>query len=210
MKQPLTIDPCNTIITGVGGQGNVLIAQLFGKALTNEGFSVTVGDTYGAAQRGGPVSSHIRISEKNIYSPLTPSGKAHLIVSLEPVEALRIIGTYGNPNVIVISNTRPSYPFDVTSGGAYYPNLDEIKAAALQLSKRAIFLDVSAIALDLGSAVMTNVVMSGVVMGTGLLPLRGEVFLEVLKDQFAGKRQDQNLKAFERGMEMGKLHWSAA
>lgn len=210
MTQRPTKDPYNIIITGVGGQGNVLMAQLLGKALTNEGFTVTVGDTYGAAQRGGPVSSHIRISSQNLYSPLTPFGQAHVIVSLEPVEALRIIGTYGNPQVVAISNTRPSYPFDVTSGGAYYPSLDEIKEAASRLSKKAIFVDVSAVALELGSAVMTNMVMSGVVMGTGLLPLSVESFLRVMRDQFSGKRLDPNLKAFERGRELGKLHWSQA
>ena len=205
MQMNLDRDPFNLIITGVGGQGNVLMAQFFGKALTDEGFTVTVGDIYGAAQRGGPVSSHIRISNKNIYSPLTPSGKAHLIVSLEPVEALRVLGTYGNPDVVVISNSRPNYPFEVFSGGSTYPDLGTIQEAASKLSQKAIFIDASAIAIDLGAAVLTNTVMSGVTVGIGILPLLPEPFMKVLQTQFSKEKYKLNATAFEKGFEVGAL-----
>ena len=57
-------DPLNVIVTGVGGQGNVLISQLIGKALVKRGHHVTIGETYGASQRGGAVMSHLRISRR--------------------------------------------------------------------------------------------------------------------------------------------------
>ena len=201
-QDDLKKDPLNAIITGVGGQGNVLMAQLFGKALTDKGFVVTVGDTYGAAQRGGPVSSHLRISKQTVYSPLTPSGKADLIISLEPVEALRVLGTWGNPEVEVVSNTRPSYPFDVTSGSADYPTLDEIKAAVAKLSRRAIFVDASEAALQMGAPVLTNTIMGGVAVGLGMLPLMADDFIAVLKAHFADKKYDLNRKAFQSGLDM--------
>ena len=57
-------DPLNVIVTGVGGQGNVLVSQLMGRALVRAGYHVTIGETYGASQRGGAVMSHIRISRQ--------------------------------------------------------------------------------------------------------------------------------------------------
>ena len=207
MSARIACDPYNAIITGVGGQGNVLMAQLFGKALTDLGFTVTVGDTYGAAQRGGPVSSHLRISESNTYGPLTPGGRAHLIVSLEPVEALRVIAAHGNPEVVVISNTRPSHPFDVTSGQARYPSLDEIREAAAHLSRRAVFVDASAVALELGAPVLTNTVMAGVVIGSGRMPMTPGDFESVLISQFAARKLDLNLAAFREGLAMAAGHF---
>jgi indolepyruvate ferredoxin oxidoreductase beta subunit len=198
----LNKDPLNAIITGVGGQGNVLMAQLFGKALTDKGFIVTVGDTYGAAQRGGPVSSHLRISKKTVYSPLTPGGQADLVISLEPVEALRVLGVWGNPAVVVVSNTRPSYPFDVTSGSANYPTLEEIKSATDKLSRQALFVDASEIALQMGAAVLTNTIMSGIAVGLGLFPIIEDDFIAVLKEQFTNKKYELNLQAFQKGLEI--------
>jgi len=198
----LNKDPINAIITGVGGQGNVLMAQLFGKALTDKGFVVTVGDTYGAAQRGGPVSSHLRISKQKVYSPLTPSGQADLIISLEPVEALRVLGVWGNPEVVVVSNTRPSYPFDVTSGSAGYPSLAEIKSAADKLSRWSIFVDASELALEMGAPVLTNTIMSGVAVGMGLFPIGADDFNAVLKAQFTNKKYELNHEAFNKGLEI--------
>ena len=72
----------NLIITGVGGQGNVLASQLVGQAFVNKGYFVTIGETYGASQRGGPVMSHIRISENKQLSPLIPQGQADIIMAL--------------------------------------------------------------------------------------------------------------------------------
>ncbi len=77
-------DPLNVIITGVGGQGNVLISQLIGKALVKEGHHVTIGETYGASQRGGAVMSHLRISRREQYGPVhfhVPEGESSVPVA---------------------------------------------------------------------------------------------------------------------------------
>lgn len=210
MKNRLIHDPYNVIITGVGGQGNVLMAQMFGAALADQGFNVTVGDTYGAAQRGGAVLSHLRISEKSVFSPLTPAGRADFIISLEPAEALRVIGLYGNPDVNLISNNRPNYPFDVTSGNVRYPNQKEIETAAAQLTKKAIFVDASALALKMGAPVLTNTIMSGMAVGSGLLPVSPENFEAVISDQFAGKKFELNQAAFRKGLALAEDHWRPA
>jgi len=90
-------DPYNLIITGVGGQGNVLSSRMLGTMLTAKGFYVTIGETFGASQRGGSVMSHIRVSQRSAWSPQIPSGRAHLVMALEPSEAFRVLGVYGNP-----------------------------------------------------------------------------------------------------------------
>src|SRR5665811_1291684 len=79
------------IIAGVGGQGNVLASQIYAAAAVEAGLKVAVGETYGAAQRGGSVVSHLRISEDCKYGPLIPRGRAEAIVGLEPLEALRAV-----------------------------------------------------------------------------------------------------------------------
>ena len=98
------------IIGGVGGQGNVLASQILGQMLVTRGYVITIGETYGASQRGGAVMSHLRLSEKDQFSPLIPEGRCDLLVSLEPVEALRILEPYGHPGVMTLINTRPIFP----------------------------------------------------------------------------------------------------
>ena len=123
-------DPLNVIVTGVGGQGNVLISQLIGKALVKEGYHVTIGETYGASQRGGAVMSHLRISRQEQYGPLIPEGQADVILGLEPVETMRVLAQFGHPGVIVIANSRPVYTMAVTTGAAEYPGTEEITRIA--------------------------------------------------------------------------------
>jgi len=90
-------DPYNVIVAGVGGQGNVVGSQLIGAMLVDMGYRVTIGETYGASQRGGSVMSHLRISKARQYGPLIPPRSADLVIALEPSEAARVLGRYGNP-----------------------------------------------------------------------------------------------------------------
>jgi indolepyruvate ferredoxin oxidoreductase beta subunit len=116
-------DPLNLIACGVGGQGNILISRMIGRVLTRNDYLVTIGETFGAAQRGGPVFSSLRISKKKYYGPLIPEGKAHVILGLEPLETPRILNTYGNPHVITVTNFHPIYPVGVLSKRLSYANL---------------------------------------------------------------------------------------
>src|SRR4030042_4755588 len=82
----LSADPLNIIICGVGGQGNILLSGMVGGAFLKKGYYATIGETFGAAQRGGAVFSAVRVSKKRENGPLIPEGKAHLILGLEPLE----------------------------------------------------------------------------------------------------------------------------
>ena len=87
-------DPLNVVIAGVGGQGNIVISELIGIGLVRRGYFVTVGETFGASQRGGAVMSHLRISTETRYGPLIPLGGADIVMGMEPVEALRVLREY--------------------------------------------------------------------------------------------------------------------
>jgi indolepyruvate ferredoxin oxidoreductase, beta subunit len=193
-------EPLNIIITGVGGQGNVLLSQLLGKVLVRAGFHATIGETYGASQRGGAVMSHLRVSRKMQYGPLIGEGQAHVIVGLEPLETLRVIAQYGNPDVQVITNSRPVFPQAVSSGGAKYPTTDEIAATLKDLSRRSWVVNATEIALELGPPILANIVMMGTLIGSGLLPLGAEPFEAELRESLPADRLAMNLEAFRRGI----------
>jgi indolepyruvate ferredoxin oxidoreductase beta subunit len=193
-------DPLNVIVTGVGGQGNVLISQIMGSALVRAGYHVTIGETYGASQRGGAVMSHLRISDQAQYGPLIPQGQADIILGLEPLETLRVLGQYGNPNVTVVTNSRPVYPLAVAIGTAHYPSVEDIVRALEELSSRAFLVNATDIALDLGASILANIVMAGALVGAGVLPLAAKGFELELEESLPPDKLDLNLKAFRRGL----------
>jgi indolepyruvate ferredoxin oxidoreductase, beta subunit len=189
----------NLIITGVGGQGNVLSSQLIGQALVGKGYLVTIGETYGSSQRGGSVMSHIRISSRKQLGPLIPRGKADIIIGLEPVEALRILTAYGNPQTVVLSNTRPIYPVGVTSGDEKYPEIEEIQGALKDLSRKFYSVPATEKAMEMGSAILGNMIMIGALLDLDLLPLSAAEFQKTLAKTFSANRLETNIQAMEEG-----------
>jgi indolepyruvate ferredoxin oxidoreductase, beta subunit len=198
----LNKEPINLIITGVGGQGNILISKLLGQAFMEEGYTITIGETYGATQRGGSVASHVRISREKVpYSPVTPRGKADIVLGLEPGETLRMVTSFGYEGTYAITNMRPIHPLEVAIGEVEYPSRETIEASMNALTRQAWYVDASEMALGLGNALLTNIVMTGVLMGTGLLPLDRAKIEGQLKLTFKGEKQAVNLKAFQMGFD---------
>ncbi len=164
-------DPYNLIVTGVGGQGNVLASQLIGAVLVDLGYKVTIGETYGASQRGGSVMSHVRISKNHQYGPLIPPRSADLIVALEPSEAARVLAQFGNPLTVSVVNSRPVHPVDVISGQIAYPAIDDLLEKVKSLSNKTYFINATDKALELGNPILANIMLIGAVAGAGLLPI---------------------------------------
>ena len=193
-------DPINLVITGVGGQGNVVASQIFASAAVRDGFYVSVGETYGAAQRGGSVMSHVRLSEETQYGPLIPEGRAHIIVGFEPVESLRTVGSFGNKKTKAIVNPRPVYPIDVLSGALKYPSVEEVLKATKELVYSVHVVEATELAKRAGDPIMQNVVMVGCLGGSGFVPVKIETLRKVVEETFAKKHPEANLKAFELGL----------
>ena len=198
----LTIDPFNVIITGVGGQGNVMASRVMGGMLSCKGLNITIGETFGATQRGGSVMSHLRISAASSWSPQIPKGMGHLVVSLEPTEAIRVLKDYGNPNVNVICNTRPIHSIGVISGEQAYPELEDIKSWIVQLSATAWLINATESAMEMGDPILGNIMMIGAAAGTGLLPLDRNDFESVISTMLAPDKVQINLSAYDLGRQM--------
>jgi indolepyruvate ferredoxin oxidoreductase beta subunit len=197
--EPLAQDPYNVIMTGVGGQGNVMASRVLANMLSLKGYWVTIGETFGASQRGGSVMSHIRISATTTWSPQIPKGKAHIIIALEPMEAIRVLATYGNRDVNVLANMRPIQPVSVIAGEQNYPTLEEIQNTLNSLSSHVWLIDATDEAMKLGNPILSNIIMIGAISGLGLLPVGLDDFMGAIRDTFPEKVAKVNRQAFEIG-----------
>jgi indolepyruvate ferredoxin oxidoreductase beta subunit len=192
-------DPINVIITGVGGQGNLLVSQILGNVLLQKGYLVTVGETLGLSQRGGSVTSHVRASKQESLPPLIPEGLCDLILALEPVEGLRVLGSYGNPEILILTNTRPIMPLDVLAGQAVYPELDLILEKMKILSRCLWTIAATDMALAKGEAILANTIMLGALEALALLPFDRAGVESALKTLVPANRVAGNLDAFDQG-----------
>jgi indolepyruvate ferredoxin oxidoreductase beta subunit len=201
--QYLTKDPLNVIVAGVGGQGNVMLAQVIGQALVKEGYFVVVGDTFGASQRGGSVASHIRISKDREYSSILPRGMADMIIGMEPSETLRAIGNFGNPDTKIIVNPRVVFPPTVISGADKYPEPAQIISNIKKHSARVWIVAATDEAINMGNRLMANTILLGAIIGTEALPIIQETVSNILQERFTNPRVlEANLKALELGVRM--------
>ncbi|MFC2062643.1 indolepyruvate oxidoreductase subunit beta [Chloroflexota bacterium] len=195
----ITSEPINLIIAGVGGQGNLLMSRMIGRALVNKDYCVTMTDDIGVSQRAGAVTSYVRISRYRRYGPMIPEGKAHSIVSLEPLETLRMLNKYGNPKVLALSNIRSIFPAGVLLGRDKYPDLKELTEAIAELSEVSWFIDATDIALRLGDVIVTNIVMLGALVGTEQLPINVQDIEDEIRETMPVKKIGLNLQALEMG-----------
>ncbi len=141
------------ILSGVGGQGILSIAAVIGKAAIKDGLYMKQSEVHGMSQRGGDVQSNLRISNQPVASDLIAKGSADIIISLEPMEALRYL-PYLKKDGWVVTNSKPFVNIP------NYPELDKIMEAINALPNKVI-LDVEQIAKDLGASRSSNIVMLG-------------------------------------------------
>lgn len=189
----------NLIITGVGGQGNVLASQILGQAAVKKELCVTIGETFGLSQRGGAVMSHIRLSERGNYGPLIPPNMAHVIVGLEPLETLRTVSEYGNEETIFIANSRPIHPLNVIAGDVEYPDPEWIRDILEKAGQRLFWLNATDKALDLGGPIILNMIMLGALCALPFFPLTADDIRGVIQTVFPASKLPANVKALKLG-----------
>ncbi|MDD4753664.1 MAG: indolepyruvate oxidoreductase subunit beta [Desulfitobacteriaceae bacterium] len=194
-------EPINIVITGVGGQGNVLAAQVIAVSAVEAGYLVSSGETSGLAQRGGPVMTHVRVFCRQNYGPLVPHGRATVVIGFEPLETMRVLFDYGNRGTVVISNDRPSYPLGCLQCEDSYPEVSLIKDGIKNMVQQSFFIPASELAAQAGTSLAANMVMTGCLAGTGLLPFGKEFFRSTIDKLFPNKLKELNLKAFELGFD---------
>ena len=192
-------DPLNIIISGVGGQGNILASDLISRTFCEDGYFVSVGETYGATQRGGSVVSHIRVSGRHPYGPLIPLGEGHIIIGFEPLEVYRVLREYGHETVRIVMNDRPFYPLDALQRKSTYPPVDHLMSRIEQAGCEFRVIRGTALATDAGNAQTQNVVMVGAFAGLKWVPLEKKKYLRSIQEIFSGGKLEVNTRAFELG-----------
>jgi indolepyruvate ferredoxin oxidoreductase beta subunit len=197
-------DPFNIIVSGVGGQGNILASDIISRAFCEDEYFVSVGETYGATQRGGSVVSHIRISCRHLYGPLIPAGDGHVIIGFEPLEIYRILIEYGHDDLRVVMNDRPLYPLDSLQKRSPYPVIEELTERIESLSTVLKIVPASILAREAGHPMTLNVVMVGAFSGLNWLPLNIANFQAPLEKLFSGEKLAINRRAFNLGYSAGQ------
>ena len=180
------------VLAGVGGQGILSIASILGEAALRDNLYLKQAETHGMSQRGGAVVSHVRISEKPVASDLIPTGSAEIILSVEPMEALRYLPFLKTDGYIVTNTT----PFKNIPN---YPAVEEIMAE-LEKQPRCIALDADTIAKDIGNRRASNMVMLGA--ATPFIQIAPEKIEAGIERVFGKKGEgvvQLNLEAFRAG-----------
>ena len=190
----------NVLITGVGGQGVILMSDLLGRAAVKDGLNVRGSEVLGMAVRGGSVSSTIRIGSE-AYGPLIPAGKCHLLIGMEPAEALRNIACLSSSSSIIL-NLRQLVPFTVFQGESRYPGIDEILEKLGKVSSQVIGLDAVQLAEEAGNPITANIVMLGASFGNSQIPIKLETIKTVIREHFPAKLAPVNMKAFDLGYQV--------
>lgn len=165
-----------------------------------ERYEVTVGDVYGLTQRGGSVTSHVRWTKGKPLPPLIPQNSLDILVAFEPLEGLRVLTQFGREDTVVIVNGTPIMPIGVQTGRFEYPDLPELWNGLRRLTKELRLVDATSIAQKLGNIQVLNMVMLGVLFGSGSIRLRIDILEKTLASLISRRYAKTNLSAFRGGI----------
>jgi indolepyruvate ferredoxin oxidoreductase beta subunit len=183
----------NIVLAGVGGQGILLASEIIARAAMAAGFAVKTNEVHGMAQRGGSVLAQIRYG-REVFSPLVERGTAQVLGSLEQIESLRL-ADYLAPDGLAVVSSQRVVPVTVSSGQAHYP--EDAEARIRAAFPRLIYLDAIGIAMKIGNARCSNLVILGALAKGLTLPT--EAWQEGIRHSVKPRFLDINLRAFQAG-----------
>lgn len=180
------------VLAGVGGQGILSVATILGVAALNMNLNIKQAEVHGMSQRGGDVQSNLRISSSTIASDLIPMGKADLIVSLEPMEALRYLPLL-SPDGWIVTSTAAFVNI------SNYPDMDKLEEE-LKKAGNVVAFDMDEMAKEVASPRSSNMVLLGAASPYIDMPV--EEIESAVRSVFAAKGEnivEANIKAFRAG-----------
>ncbi len=185
------------ILCGVGGQGILSIATIIGEAAMKENLYIKQAEVHGMSQRGGDVQSNLRISSSPINSDLIALGSADVIISMEPMEALRYLPYLHKDGWIITSST----PFVNIPN---YPEMDKLMKDYDKL-QNVILIDIEKMAKDNGVPRSANVILLGAAQKA--LGIDYEKLEDAIRRVFGRKGEaivEANIKALALGRQAQK------
>ena len=191
----------SVILCGVGGQGTVLASKLISYAAMAKGEEVKSAETIGMAQRGGSVTSHIRIGEE-AFSPLIPKGKADVMIAFEPAEAVRNLD-YLKPDGVVVVSQKAVKPVTASLSAKVYEGQEMLDYLGKHVS-RLVIVDGQQVMEELGSAKVLNVVLLGAAIACNEIDITVDEIKTAIREKVPERFYELNLRALEAGCRLAK------
>lgn len=186
----------NFLITGVGGQGTLLVSNVLSEVGARTGYDVKKSEVHGMSQRGGSVTSHVRWGEA-VHSPVIGRGEADVMLALEKLEGLRYLDML-RPGARVLVGDFKIEPISVSSGDDRYPSDQDLKAVFAQITEDFQVVPTIEKAEALGNSRVHNIVLLGA-LSSFMPEVPPDVWLQVIEARVPPKHIELNRKAFMAG-----------
>jgi indolepyruvate ferredoxin oxidoreductase beta subunit len=188
------------VFAGIGGQGVVVLSDIFCEAALLDGFDAAKAEVHGMAQRGGSIVAYARIGDK-IESPLIERGKADVILGFEVLETARALPMLKKKGTVVM-NTKYIPPNFAFQGPAAKPmKIDDLVGMIRKKALKVHEIDAIGIASELGNPIVVNTVLLGALSALPENPIKEETLKKAICERLKEKYHSINLKAFQFGRE---------
>lgn len=185
-------------ICGVGGEGIIKTSVIVGEAAMNEGYDVVMSEIHGMSQRGGSVSTELKIGDAK--SSIIEENTADMILGFEPVELVRGLNK-ANKETQLIFNNHPMVPPQLSSLNQSYPNINNLTNILKENYSNVYSINGNDLAIDAGNILSLNMVMLGAATANKTFPLSKDKVIDAMKNNLKEKFHEMNVKAFNKGFD---------
>jgi indolepyruvate ferredoxin oxidoreductase beta subunit len=189
-------DSYTIYICGVGGQGIIKISTIIGDAAINEGKNIVMSEIHGMSQRGGVVSTELKIGKYK--SSLIENSQSDMIIGFEPFEVVRSLNK-ANSKTKILFNTNPIIPPNISSQKNTYPDVNDIIAILNNNYEKVYPIDADFLAKEAGNILSLNMVLLGAATSDETFPLSKDSIILAMRDNLKPKFHDMNIQAIENG-----------
>ncbi len=193
----------DVVFCGVGGQGVVVLSDIFCEAAMLDGFDVAKAEIHGMAQRGGSIVAHARLGDK-VQAPLIERGRADVLLGFEMLETARNLPMLKKDGTVVV-NAKYIPPSAAASSTGKPLTEQRLLAMIRQGACKVHEVDAITIATELGNPLVVNTILLGALSALPEIPVKKEFFETAIAARFKEKYVKINLQAFQRGRESAKL-----